>query len=88
MFYGVEALKMYFPEPSWEIPVVMIPPHPNDPLAIRDLLNKVQDPLMWRLQFRIGVVDDVSIQDKFIIFRNIAEKALEVLIQKVSTSYM
>ena len=79
---------MYFPEPSWEIPVVMIPPHPNNPLAVRDLLNKVQDPLMWRLQFRIRLVDDVAIQDKFMIFGKICEKALEVLIQKVSTSYM
>jgi len=80
MSYAVEALKRYFPEPSWEIAVVMIPPNPNDLLAVRNLLNKVQDPLMWRLQFRIRIVDDVSIQDKFMIFRNIAEKALEVLI--------
>lgn len=80
MFYGMEAPKMYFPKPSWEIAVVMIPPHPNDPLAVRDLLNKVQDPLICWLQFRIRLFDDVAIQDKFMIFRNISEKALEVLI--------
>ena len=79
---------MDFPKLFWGIAVVMIPPHPNDSLAVRDLLNKVQDPLMCRLQFLIRLFDDVAIQDKFMTFRNISEKALEVLIQKVSTSYM
>jgi len=80
MFYGVETLEMYLPEPSWDIANVMIPPYPNDPLAVRDLLNKVQDPLVRRLQFCVRVVDDVAVQDKFIIFRNTSEKTLKIWI--------
>jgi len=63
MFYSVETLKMYFPKPSWDIANVMIPLYPNDSLAVRDLLNEVQNPLVRRLQFCVRVVDDVTIQD-------------------------
>ena len=71
---------MYSPKPSWDIAIVMIPPHPNDPLAVRDLLDNVQDPLVRLFQFFVRVVDDVAIKDKFMIFRNISQKALKVLI--------
>ena len=80
MFYGVETLKMYSPKPSWDIAIVMIAPYPDNPLAVRDLPNKLQDSLVQWLQFRIRVVDDVAIQDKFMIFRNTSKKALKVLI--------
>jgi hypothetical protein len=76
----VETLEMYSPKPSWDIAIVMIPPHPNDPLAVRDLLDNVQDPLVRLFQFFVRVVDDVAIKDKFMIFRNISQKALKVLI--------
>jgi hypothetical protein len=43
----------------------MIPQHPNDFLAVRDLLNKVQDLLVRLLQFRIRVVDNVAITTRY-----------------------
>ena len=80
MSYIVEVPKMYFPKPFWDIAIVMIPPYPNDPLTVRELPNKVHDPLVRWVQFRIRIVNDVPIQNKFIIFRNIAEKAPKFLI--------
>jgi hypothetical protein len=80
MSYGVETLEVYPPKPSCDIAIVMIPPYPNDPLAVRDLFNKVQDLLMRWLQSLIRVVDYVTIQDKFMLFRNTSEKELKVLI--------
>ncbi len=71
---------MYSPKPSWDIAIVMIPLYPNDPLAVRDLLDNVQDPLVRLFQFFVRVVDDVAIKDKFMIFRNTSEKTLKVLI--------
>ena len=66
----------------------MIPPYPNDGVALRELPDKVQDPLVRWLQFRIRVVDNVAIQDKFMILGNACEKTLEVLIEKVPGPYV
>ena len=61
----------------------MIPLHPNDLLSVRGLLNEVQDPLMRELQFRKRIVNDITVQDEFMIFRKIIQEALEVLVKKV-----
>jgi hypothetical protein len=58
---GVICLKMYVLKPILSIAIVMISPHPNDPLAVWDLFNKIQDPFMRRLQFFIGIVYDIAI---------------------------
>lgn len=79
---------MYAPEASWGIAIFVIPPYPNDRLAPRELPDKVQDPLVRRLQFGIRVVDNVAIQDEFMILRYACEKALKVLIEKVPGPYV
>lgn len=80
MFYVVETLKMNFAKFFWDIAIVMIALYPDDPLAVRNLLNNVQSLLVRWCQFCVRVVDNVAIKDKFMIFRNISEKALKALI--------
>ena len=52
---------MYFPKPIWDITIVMIPLYPDNLLMVRNLLNKVHDPLVSWLQFRIRIVNYVTI---------------------------
>ena len=75
----VEALKMYFPKPIWDIAIVMISLYPDNLLTVRNLLNKVDDPLVRWLQFRVRIVNYVTIQNKFVILWDVPEKAFKFL---------
>ena len=70
---------MYFPKPIWDIAIVIIPLYPNSLLTVRNLLDKVHNPLVGWLQFRIRIVNYVTIQNKLVILWDVPEKAFNFL---------
>ena len=68
---------MDFSKPFRDKAIIVIALYPNNLPAIGDLLDKVEDPLMMWRQSSIRVINDVAVEYKLMILRNISKKALE-----------
>jgi hypothetical protein len=66
----------------------MIAPNTRHLLPQGTLLDQIEQPLVRRFQFCVGIVNGIPIEDQFMVFGNGLQKQLEGLAEKISGSDM